>query len=213
VRSVRAGSLTYLEDAALSDLYEQVRRLEKQGTEGILVEAGCALGGSAIVMAAAKVKTRPFFVYDAFGMIPPPSQHDEADVHERYQVIQSGQSKGIRGNKYYGYEDDLLEKVVENFRRYGLPVEANDIYLIEGLFEHTLRIEQPVALAHIDGDWYRSVLTALQQIEPRLVPDGVLIIDDYEAWSGCRKAVDEYFSDKRNGYRFIWKSRLHIIRK
>ena len=213
VRSVRAESLTYLEDAALSDLYAQVRRLEEQGTEGILVEAGCALGGSAIVMAAAKAKTRPFFVYDAFGMIPPPDEHDEADVHERYQVIRSGQSEGLGGNKYYGYEENLLEKVVENFRSHGMPVEANNVYLIKGLFENTLRSIQPVALAHIDGDWYRSVWTALQQIEPRLVPDGVLVIDDYDHWTGCRKAVDEYFRDKRNRYRFIRKSRLHIVRK
>lgn len=124
MRSVRAESLTYIEDAALSGLHELVRRMEKQGTQGILVEAGCALGGSAIVMAAAKAKTRPFFVNDAFGMIPPPSEHDGADIHERYRVIRSGRSKGIGGNKYYGYEENLLEKVVENFRRHGIPVEG-----------------------------------------------------------------------------------------
>jgi hypothetical protein len=209
---VREESLTYLEAAALSDLYERVSGLEKQGIQGILVEAGCALGGSAIVMAAAKTKARPFFVYDVFGMIPPPSEHDGPEVHERYQVIRSGRSKGIGGNKYYGYEENLLEKVSENFRRYGMPVEANNIYLIKGLFEDTLRIEEPVALAHIDGDWYHSVWTSLQQIEPFLSPQGVLVIDDYDAWSGCRKAVDEYFRDKRDRYEFIRKSRLHIVR-
>jgi O-methyltransferase len=29
---------------------------------------------------------------------------------------------------------------------------------------------------------------------PRLVRDGVLIIDDYGHWEGCRRAVDEYFA-------------------
>jgi asparagine synthase (glutamine-hydrolysing) len=41
----------------------------------------------------------------------------------------------------------------------------------------------------------------------------VLIIDDYYTWSGCRKAVDDYFADKKDGFGFCNKSRLHIIRK
>jgi asparagine synthase (glutamine-hydrolysing) len=53
-------------------------------------------------------------------------------------------------------------------------------------------------------------MTSLQRIEPHLTQDGVIVIDDYYAWSGCRKAVDEYFSDKRDRYEFIRKARLHI---
>ena len=30
---------------------------------------------------------------------------------------------------------------------------------------------------------------------PRLVPGGVMIVDDYGHWRGARKAVDEYFRD------------------
>jgi len=178
-----------------------------------LIEAGCALGGSAIVMASAKSTSRPFYVYDVFGMIPPPSEHDDADVQNRYQIIKNGQSEGIQGNTYYGYVQDLLTKVTENFRRHGLPVESNNIHLVQGLFQDALRVNEPVALAHVDGDWYESVMTCLQRIEPRLTSGGVLVIDDYDAWSGCRKAVDEYFSDKRDRYEFIRKSRLHIVRK
>jgi hypothetical protein len=29
------------------------------------------------------------------------------------------------------------------------------------------------------------------------------VIDDYDAWSGCRMAVDEYFSDRRGAYEFV----------
>jgi hypothetical protein len=60
-----------------------------------------------------------------------------------------------------------------------------------------MQIDQPVALAHIDGDWYESVMTCLQRIEPHLSEEGILVIDDYDAWSGCRTAVDEYFADKK----------------
>ena len=213
VRAVRADSLTYLDHAALDDLFKRVRTIETRGREGILIEAGCALGGSAIVIATAKSKQRPFFVHDVFGMIPAPSEKDDADVQERYAVISSGQSSGLQGNKYYGYEDNLLDKVSGNFLRHGVAVEANNVHLVLGLFQETLQVNDPVALAHVDGDWFESVMTCLQRIEPHLTEDGVIVIDDYDDWSGCRKAVDEYFSDKRDRYEFVRKARLHIVRK
>jgi asparagine synthase (glutamine-hydrolysing) len=213
VRSVRAESLSYLDEIALNDLFEGVQAVEQSGLSGILIEAGCALGGSAIVIAAAKSEARPFLVFDVFGMIPPPSEQDGIDVHRRYREIKNGQSLGMGGEKYYGYEENLFDKVTENFRRHGVPVETKNIHLVRGLFQDTLRIDETVAFAHIDGDWYESVRTCLERIEPRLVPGGALVIDDYDAWSGCRKAVDEYFADKKDRYEFVRKARLHVVRK
>jgi len=134
VRSVREEALTYLDDAALKDLFEQVKKIEKDGLAGILIEAGCALGGSAIVIATAKAEKRQFYVYDVFGMIPPPSENDSEDVHERYRVIECGKSEGIKGNIYYGYEENLFDKVAKNFNRYGVAVELNNVHLVKGLF-------------------------------------------------------------------------------
>ena len=74
-------------------------------------------------------------------------------------------------------------------------------------------MDEPAALAHIDADWYQSVMTCLERIEPHLSPGGVLVIDDYDHWSRCRKAVDEYFADKRDRYFFLRRSRLHIVRR
>ena len=75
-----------------------------------MIEAGTARGGSAIVMAAAKAPDRPMKVYDVFGMIPPPTEHDGADVHGRYAKIAGGEAKGVGGETYYGYRDDLYER-------------------------------------------------------------------------------------------------------
>lgn len=213
INSVRVDALTYLDNDALNDLFQQVNRIELERIEGDLIEAGCALGGSAIVIASAKSPERYFYVYDVFGMIPPPSNQNGADVHDRYNAIKNGESQGIRGNRYYGYEENLYEKVVDNFRRHGIPVEENNTRLVKGLFDKTMNINRPVALAHLDGDWYESVMTCLQRITPYLVRGGVLVIDDYNHWSGCRKAVDTYFNDKRDEYEFIHKSRLQIVRK
>jgi len=213
VEAVDREGLSYLGKQALSDLFECVQELERRGRNGILVEAGCALGGSAIVMATAKSMSRPLYVYDVFGMIPPPSDADGADVHDRYVEITAGRSKGIGEGKYYGYEEELLQKVEKNFRQHGIEITDSNVHLVQGLFEDTLHIHEPVALAHIDGDWYESVKTSLSRIVPHMVAGGVLVIDDYEAWSGCRTAVDEFFADKLKEFDFVQRSRLHIVRK
>ena len=209
---MRADALTFLEREALYDLFLSVRDCERRKIEGVLIEAGCAAGGSAIVIASAKHPARRLLVYDVFGMIPPPSRADCDDVWKRYEVIAGGQAMGIGNRKYYGYEADLLSQVEENFARHGYPINGNNVSLIKGLFQDMLTGSEPVALAHVDGDWYDSVMVCLERIVPRLVVGGRLVIDDYGAWSGCRKAVDEYFAKTRQHYEFVNKSRLHIIR-
>jgi asparagine synthase (glutamine-hydrolysing) len=178
---------------------------------GLLVEAGTARGGSAIVLAAAKAPARALKVYDVFGMIPPPTERDGADVHTRYETIAAGEAKGVGGDTYYGYRDDLLGEVTAAFARLGLPVDDNNIELIQGLFQDTIELDEPVALAHLDGDWYESTMTCLERIAPLLVPGGRIVLDDYEKWSGCRAAVDEYFAD-RPEYRFERRAKLHVVR-
>ena len=44
------------------------------------------------------------------------------------------------------------------------------------------------------SDWYESTKHELEQLYPRLVGNGPLIIDDYGHWQGARRAVDEYFA-------------------
>jgi asparagine synthase (glutamine-hydrolysing) len=120
-------------------------------------------------------------------------------------VIQTGQSEseGIGGDPYYGYVDRLYEKVAGNFQELGYPLEENQVTLIRGLVQDTLHVNEPVCLAHIDVDWYEPVLTCLERIEPQLSMGRTLVIDDYLAWSGCQRAVDEYFDRKeRSRYQF-----------
>jgi hypothetical protein len=211
IEAVRGERLTYLKAGMLEDLAGCVLRLERDGVAGVVVEAGTALGGSAIVLAAAKAPERPMKVYDVFGQIPPPSERDGADVHRRYETIAAGAAKGPGGETYYGYRDDLYREVEESFARHGVPVGEHGVELVRGLFEDTIRLDEPVAFAHLDGDWYESTMTCLARLAPLLVSGGRIVLDDYYTWSGCRRAVDEYFAD-REGFRFERRTRLHVVR-
>jgi O-methyltransferase len=211
IARARAEHLTYLKPANLRELAAVVVELERAQRPGLIVEAGTARGGSAIVLAAAKAAARPMKVYDVFGMIPPPTERDGADVHQRYEAIAGGRAKGVGGETYYGYRDDLYGEVTGSFARLGVPADEHNVKLIQGLFEDTIDLDQPVALAHLDGDWYESTMTCLERIAPLLVPGGRIVLDDYYKWSGCRAAVDEYFAD-RDGFRLERRSRLHVVR-
>lgn len=213
VKQVRDQKLTYLEPAALADIYERVKQVEENQLDGVILEAGCALGGSALVISFAKGKNRPFLIFDAFEMIPPPSESDGEDAHKRYEQISSGQATGIKGGTYYGYQDNLLDQVQETFKTFELPPDEYHVDFIQGYYENALHVDQPIAFAHIDCDWYDSVITCLERIEPYLVSGGVMVIDDYNDWSGCKKAVDTYFAERGDEFEFEMKSRLHIIRK
>ena len=211
VDSVLELKLTYLKKVDLLMLARLVRETEESGRPGLIIEAGAARGGSAIVLGAAKSPERRLNVYDVFGMIPPPSDSDGPDVHARYDKIVRGESRGVGGETYYGYREDLYDEVTASFASMGVPVEANNVSLVRGLFQDTVDIDEPVAVAHLDGDWYESTMTCLERIAPHLVPDGRIVLDDYYAWSGCRRAVDEYFAG-RPGFQVEMRSKVHVVR-
>jgi hypothetical protein len=74
----------------------------------------------------------------------------------------------------------------------------NKVQLIKGMVENTIPVKSPeteIALLRLDTDWYESTKHELIHLYPKLTVLGVLIIDDYGHWKGCRKAVDEYFSE------------------
>jgi len=192
IHDLRKKGLTYLSEIKLIGIVNACNEIREAERQGFFIEAGCALGGTSILISKQKSEERPFQVYDVFGMIPPPTKEDTEDVHDRYQTIVEGKSEGLNGNKYYGYEENLYEKVQSNLKSFGIDCQKESVRLIKGLVQDTMKINEPVAFAHIDVDWYEPVKTCLEQIFPNLVVGGCIILDDYYDWGGCRKATDEY---------------------
>ena len=208
-RRVRAERITYLDLAALVDLWREVEAAEEGGRDGVIVEAGTALGGSSVMLASARRSMRPLLLFDTFGMIPPPSAADGPAVGKRYGEIVAGKSSGISGDVYYGYQGDLRPVVRSNLEAHGC--DLGSITLVQGLYEDTMALDGPIAAAHIDCDWYESVALCLARIWPHLVPGGVMIIDDYDHWEGCRRAVDEFIA-RTPGVRTRRRARIQLVR-
>jgi hypothetical protein len=83
--------------------------------------------------------------------------------------------------------------VEELFRRLGILEQST---LVKGLFQNSLPVAgiKTISVLHIDGDWYESVKTCLDQLYDQVAPGGVIQIDDYGHWAGARKAVHEFLA-------------------
>ena len=201
-RAVLRDRLTYLSPTKVRRLTNAMRQVTQQRVPGDILEFGIALGGSAVLLAKHATPTRQFHGFDVFGQIPPPtSERDDAKSKERFAAISAGKSHGIGGDIYYGYRTDLFESVCATLARYGCPVGDGRVFLHKGLFEETWPSygRAPIAFAHIDCDWYDPVRFCLNAVLPRLAPGGIVILDDYHDYGGCRTATDE-FLDEHAGF-------------
>ena len=88
-----------------------------------------------------------------------------------------------------------MEAVQKNLL--GTGYDGNRLKFIKGKVEDTVPGYAPrhISLLRLDTDWYKSTLHELVHLYPRLSVGGVLIIDDYGHWRGCRKATDQYFEE------------------
>lgn len=198
-RAVVRDRLTYLPVEKLVRIERALHEVDMKGVEGDVVEFGVALGGSGIVLARGSRRRRRYFGLDVFGMIPPPtSDKDGVKSKARYEVISAGEADGIRGDTYYGYRDNLLEEVKTSFARHEVPVDEESVHLVPGLFEESwprLDVDK-VALVHVDCDWYDPVRYSLNAVSDRLEVGGIVVIDDYYDYEGCRAGVEEFFAER-----------------
>ena len=66
------------------------------------------------------------------------------------------------------------------------------------MFQDTLATTDTgkISLLHIDGDWYESTRVCLENLWDRVTDNGIVQIDDYGEWQGCKKALDEFLSER-----------------
>lgn len=191
----------------LFTLHHQCLFCEKNGIEGDFVECGVWKGGSVGVMAMSNLKfgkkQRHLHLFDSFQEICEPDETVDGvrAIREVKEWTKDGGTKGrlvalegvydlmggpgsVEGNRkllvnQIGYDPDFL-------------------HFHKGWFQDTLpadhQLIERIAILRLDADWYASTKICLEYLYPKVVSGGFIIIDDYGAYDGCRKAVDEYLA-------------------
>jgi len=174
-------------------LKNAVRYLVNNNILGAMVECGVWKGGSTMVIAKTLLKLkcveREIYLYDTFEGMPAPTSADISytDIPAQQEFVEK---KYDENSSDWCYAS--LDEVKNNI--YNTKYPKDKIHLVKGKVENTIPKYLPnqIALLRLDTDWYESTKHELENLFPRLVTGGVIIIDDYGYWKGAKKAVDEY---------------------
>lgn len=194
IHAVASCTMTSVERRA--SLLSAIDYVVANEVDGDFVECGVWRGGSSMLAALGFKSrgdtTRTLWLYDTFDGMSEPTEDDRdyAGVSAARQLATGAKTDDI-------WAIASLDDVRANLATTGYPPER--IRCIVGEIEHTIPADAPeqIAILRLDTDWYESTRHELEHLYPRLVPGGILIIDDYGHWMGARKAVDEYFAGQR----------------
>jgi O-methyltransferase len=168
--------------ARINNIRTLLDRVVADGIPGDLIETGVWRGGATLLMrgflAAYNITDRKVWVADSFAGLPVPSH--PADAGYDFSVAVAPVLAVAR------------DEVEDLFRRYDLL--DDQVRFLEGWFSDTLPnapIDQ-IALMRLDGDLYESTMDAITALYDKLSPGGYVIVDDYNDFEPCRRAITEF---------------------
>tara|TARA_B100000963_G_scaffold359648_1_gene387579 strand:+ start:527 stop:1228 length:702 start_codon:yes stop_codon:yes gene_type:complete len=171
-----------------------------QGINGDIVECGVGRARSLITLSAINKLTsalegcdeRRIFALDSFQGFPEPTFNDKSARNPK-----KGEWSRSPNNQF-SYTPKAIEKILKN-----AGIDSEITYL-KGFFDKITSNFQSdaIAILHLDGDLYGSVLHPLKNLWKKLVIGGIIVIDDFlfdkqddEPFPGARKAVMEFLED------------------
>lgn len=165
----------------LLDLYRLIYGLKAPGA---VVECGVQNGGAGALCWAAAGIERDLWLFDSFQGLPRPTEPDGGRAFSKYAAkLQKGE----------GWCVGTVQNVNEVTAKVG---GLARVHIVPGWVEDTLPDRHAeigaIAVLHIDVDFYSPTQCALAWLYEQMSPGGLVIVDDYHCWEGCKKAVDEF---------------------
>ncbi|MBI9035415.1 MAG: class I SAM-dependent methyltransferase [Bacteroidales bacterium] len=183
-----ANAMTMIGMNRLNNLETCVRKVIFDEIEGDFIETGVWRGGATILMRALlkelNVEDRKIWLADSFEGLPVPNTKEypddyRSDLYKR-KILKAS-----------------IEEVKNNFEHFDLLDEQ--VVLVKGWFKDSLpKIEiEKIAVLRLDGDLFESTHLALKYLYPKLTSGGYIIVDDYNAFPYCKKAVDSFREENK----------------
>jgi O-methyltransferase len=174
----RVRPYTMMSRSKLRNLKRLASQVVSDGVAGDFVECGTCKGGSSAVIASALRSDRHLWLYDSFEGLP-----EAGDVDGPAALAWTGGARAV--------EQDVIDVLTAT----GIRPERYTIR--KGWFEDSFQQPLPkqVAFLHCDADWHDSVLLTLETFYPLMADGGIVVLDDFGWWEGCREAF----------YSFCWR--------
>ena len=157
-----------------------LRTLVEKNILGAMAELGVYKGNTARLIHN-YLPEREFYLFDTF-----------EGFTERSVTAEKGHTDfDTKGSKF---SDTSIPKVTAH-----IASQNDNITFHQGYFPDSLPAdfsEQKFAFVHLDADLYEPILEGLKYFYDRMSTQGIILVHDYNAWIGARKAVDGFFADK-----------------
>jgi O-methyltransferase len=118
------------------------------------------------------------WAFDSFEGLPEPGPLDGPLSEGRAGTLQGSEERVRKAVARHG--NDRRLRIVKGWFQDTFPSAREEI--------------ESIAVLHVDGDWFDSVLLTLETFYDRVSPGGYVVIDDYGGWQGARSATDLFRS-------------------
>lgn len=185
--------------------YTLMKLLQQTSTvinQGNVAECGCWRGLSSFQISTNLKKMnfqKKFYIFDSFEGL------SEYLVEDGKQQV--GTDEDVR-RKHFAYPIDLVR---ENLRDFDF-IDLKKGWIPERFGEVD---NERFSFVHIDVDLYQPIRDSLEFFYPRLVPNGIIALDDYGylSFPGAKKAVDEFIQNKPDFFLSLPSGAAFIIKK
>jgi hypothetical protein len=150
---------------------------------------------------------------DSFEGFPKPHKYDDS-----FRSPKEGEWSYSPSGKYK-YDEEFIKSIFKKAL-----VTQENLKLIKGFFDKTtseLKFKKlKIGLLHLDGDLYDSTKQPLMNLSEKVVNGGFIVFDDFilksrnkDKFPGCRRAYEEFISNKKDKYIHFPSVRGNVILK
>ena len=124
--------------------------------------------------------------FDIFGKFPETNYNDDIEFRQRF-INAAGDESISKKQLMEVLKHKSVDKNVEL-------VEGDIVETVPNYIENNPQLK--ISLLNLDTDVYEPAKVILENLYPRIVRGGIIILDDYGIFPGETRAVDDYFKDK-----------------
>lgn len=175
--------------------------IERAPLNGDIAECGCWRGLSAYQIASRMQKRgfeNRFLIFDSFEGL---SDFEGKDI-----PLGGIKDKEAR-KKEFACGEDIVRENLKEFKF----IDYKKGWIPERFQEAS---EHQFSFVHIDVDMYQPILDALKFFYPRMIPGGIIVLDDYgfTYFPGAKRATDEFMEDKQDLFIALASGQAFIIK-